>query len=193
MRYRDICGVILAGGKSSRYGANKALVPVEGIPLIEHVIAVLRGLFKSVVLITNTPDEYARFHLPMYEDLIKGLGPLGGIYTALKCISEEAGFFAACDMPYLNPAFIAHMLELGRDHDAVVPRIGWKLEALHALYRKTCLPPMERLIQNGQYQVIRFFDEVSVRYVEEDEIRKFDPSLHLFLNINRPEDLEEVG
>ena len=192
MPNRDICGIILAGGKSSRYGRNKALIEIDGVPLIERVIRVLQDLFESVVLITNTPEEYSRFHLPMKHDIIKGLGPLGGIYTALHSITEEYGFFVACDIPFLNPDLVTHMIEQREAYDVVVPKIGWKIEALHALYRKTCLPEVERLIRNHQYQVIRFFDRVSVRYVEENEIRKFDPSLRSFFNINRPEDLEEI-
>ena len=190
MRPKDITGVILVGGKSSRYGSNKALVEVEGVPLIEHVIRVLNNLFDHTVLITNTPGEYTYLRLPMYQDLVKGLGPLGGIYTALKRISTQAGFFVACDMPHLNPDLISHMVGVAKDHDAVVPRVGWKLEALHAFYRKTCLPAVEELITHRQYQVIRFLDAVSTRYVDEAEIREFDPDLRSFFNINRPQDLE---
>ncbi len=191
--YTDISGVILAGGKSSRYGRNKALVAFNGTPLIERVIRVLKRLFEHVVLITNTPEEYAYLHLPMEQDIIKGLGPLGGIYTALQTISTEYGFFVACDMPFLNSPLITYMIEHREEHDVVAPKIDWKIEALHALYRKTCLPEVERLIRNNQYQTIRFFDRVSVRYVHKDEVRRFDPSLRSFLNINRPEDLARIS
>ena len=99
---KDVTGVILAGGKSLRYGRNKALVKIDGIPLIERVINVMGSLFRHLILITNTPHEYSYLKLPMHEDLIKGLGPLGGIFTALMTIRNEAGFFVACDMPHLN-------------------------------------------------------------------------------------------
>lgn len=191
-RYTNVTGVILAGGKSSRYGENKALVEFNGTPLIERVIKVLRRLFENVVLITNTPEEYAYLRLPMEQDIIKGVGPLGGIYTALQTIPTEYGFFVACDMPFLNSQLITYMINHREKHDVVAPKIDWKIEALHALYRKTCLPEVERLIRENQYQTIRFFDRVSVRYVHEDEVRRFDPSLRSFLNINRPEDLKEI-
>jgi molybdenum cofactor guanylyltransferase len=191
MRHSDICGVILAGGKSSRYGRNKALVEIDGVPLIERIISVLKDLFQRVILITNTPKEFARFRLPMEEDLIKGLGPLGGIYTALHSIPEEYGFFVACDMPFLNAQLITHMIDIREQYDVVAPKIDWKIEALHTLYRKTCLGEIENMIRNHQYQVIRFFDRVSVRYMDESEVRELDPSLNSFFNINRPEDLEE--
>ncbi len=193
MLYRDVSGVILAGGKSSRYGRNKALVQLNGTALIEWVISVLKGLFENVILITNTPQEYASLGLPMEQDIIKGLGPLGGIYTALQAIPTEYGFFVACDMPFLSPALITYLIDCRDEYDVVVPKIDWKIEALHALYRKTCLPEVERLIRNRQYQTIRFFDRVSVRYVDEYEVRKLDPSLRSFLNINRPEDLARIS
>ena len=187
-----ITGVILAGGKSSRYGRNKALVDVDGLPLIERVIRVMESVFQRLVLITNTPHEYAYLQLPMYEDLIKGLGPIGGILTGLEAISDEAGFFVACDMPFLNKELVRHMIEVRDDFSAVVPRIGWKIEALHALYSKRGLPAIRKLIASGEYQVIKFFDRIRVRWLEEGEIRTFDPKLRSFLNVNRPEELSEA-
>ena len=189
---KDITGVILAGGKSSRYGTNKALVRIEGIPLIERVATVMQSLFEHVFLITNTPDEYAYLGLSMYEDLIKGLGPLGGIYTALTAISNSGGFFVSCDMPFLNPYLIRYMVEIRENYDAVVPKVSEKIEALHSLYSKRCLPAVKKLIDRREYQIFRFFPEVSVRYVEEDEIRGFDSQLRSFLNINRPEEVKEL-
>lgn len=191
-RYRDVSGVILAGGKSSRYGRNKAFVQYGGIALIERVTGVLSGLFEKLFLITNSPDEYAYLNIPMKRDIIKGLGPLGGIYTALQTIPTPYGFFVACDMPFLNPALISYMIDQREEYDVVAPKIDWKIEALHALYKRTCLPEVDRLIRHHQYQAIRFFDRVSVRYVGEEEVRGLDPSLRSFLNINCPEDLKEI-
>jgi len=189
---KDVTGVILAGGKSLRYGRNKALVKIDGIPLIERVINVMGSLFRHLILITNTPDEYSYLKLPMHEDLIKGLGPLGGIFTALMTITNEAGFFVACDMPHLNRELIHHMVEVRYDFDAVVPRTHVGTEALHALYGKGCLPQIKRLIDSSQYQTLRFFPKVSVRYVDENEIRRFDPELTSFFNINKPDAIKNI-
>jgi molybdopterin-guanine dinucleotide biosynthesis protein A len=190
--FGDVAGVILAGGKSSRYGKNKALVEIEGISLIERVTAVMQSLFQHLIIITNTPDEYAHLKLPMQEDLIKGLGPLGGIFTALMSITDVAGFFVACDMPFLNPGLIRYMVDVKENFDAVVPRIHGNIEAIHALYSKRCLPNIRRLIDARQYQVFRFFPDISVRYVDENEIRRFDPDLRSFFNINEPKALGTV-
>ncbi|MBW2119793.1 MAG: molybdenum cofactor guanylyltransferase [Deltaproteobacteria bacterium] len=191
--YNDITGVILAGGKSSRYGTNKALAKINGIPLIENVIRVMGSLFQDLVLITNTPDEYAYLELPMYEDLIKGLGPIGGIYTALNSITNDAGFFVACDMPSLNPDLIRHMVGIRDDFDVVVPEIAGKVEALHALYARGCIPAVRRLIELREYQVFRFFPGVSVRHVQENELRRFDPELKSFFNVNKPDELGRLN
>jgi len=95
----------------------------------------------------------------------------------------------ACDMPFLNPELIQYMVEIREGCDIVVPKIDGFVEALHALYGKRCLPVIERLIEHKQYQIMRMFPHVSVRHVREAEIRRFDPDLKSFLNINKPQEL----
>jgi molybdopterin-guanine dinucleotide biosynthesis protein A len=185
-----ITGVILAGGKSTRYGANKALVELHGTKLIERVIHVMESLFERLALVTNTPHEYSYLALPMVEDIIKGLGPIGGIHTGLETISDETGFFVACDMPYLNQNLLRHMVTLKEGFDAVIPRIGWMVEPLHAIYTKQCLPAIRESLVSRDYQAMRFFEKIRVRYVDEEELRSFDPQLRSFFNINKPEDME---
>lgn len=190
--FTDIAGLILLGGKSSRYGSNKAMVEVDGVRLIERAIRVMRPLFQEVILLTNTPRDYAYLGLPMVEDLIKGLGPLGGVYTGLENISCDAGFFVACDMPFLNQALILHLVANRKGFDAVVPRVGWMIEPLHAVYTKRCLPAIRHLIDSREYQIFKFLPNVRVRYVEAEEIRVHDPQLRSFFNINEPQDLLET-
>jgi len=184
-----ITGVILAGGKSSRFGSNKALVEINGSRLIDRVASVLGSIFKRLVLITNNPKDYSYLKLPIYEDLIPGLGPIGGIYTGLKNIHDETGFFIACDMPFINENLIRHIVAVRDDFDAVVPKIDWRMEPLHALYTKRCLPVIKELIASGVYQTAKAFYNLSVRYLNEEEIRAHDPHLRSFLNVNLPEEL----
>ena len=145
-------------------------------------------LFEHLIIITNTPQDYAYLKLPMVEDLIKGLGPLGGIFTGLQTMSDEAGFFVACDMPFLNGELIHHMVDVMEDFDVVVPKVDWKIEALHAIYTKSCIPAIKELIDNRDYQTIKFFQKVRVRYLSKEEIYGLDPELRSFFNINRPEE-----
>jgi molybdopterin-guanine dinucleotide biosynthesis protein A len=186
---RGITGVILAGGKSSRFGSNKAFAEFKGSPLIERVADRLRSIFERIIIITNSPHEFSYLKLPIYEDPIKGLGPIGGIYAGLEAMEDETGFFVACDMPFINEKLIRHIVAVSNDFDAVVPKVGWKIEPLHALYKKSCLPAIMKLIESGLYQTIKSFNSISVRYVAEAEIRKFDPELQSFMNVNRPDEL----
>ena len=184
-----VTGIILAGGRSTRYGSNKAMAEVDGRRLIERVVTVMETVFQRLILVTNTPEEYAYLELPMIQDLIKGLGPLGGLYTGLESLSDEAGFFVACDMPFLNGPLIRHMVQVRGRFDAVVPKIDWMLEPLHALYTRDCLPAIKVMIDSRQYQIMKFFEKITVRFLVEDEIRAFDPSLRSLFNVNRPEEL----
>lgn len=190
--FDDISGVILAGGKSSRYGKNKALEKIDGVPLIERVVSVMGSVFEHLIVITNTPDDYGYLNLPMYGDLVRALGPIGGIYTGLSVIPNNSGFFVACDMPLLNQGLIRHMAENRAEFDVVVPRIKGMMETLHAIYGKGCVPAIKSLIASGEYQTVRIFKDLSVRYIDEDEIRIIDPGLRSFININRPQELRRL-
>jgi molybdenum cofactor guanylyltransferase len=186
---KDTAGVILAGGKSRRFGSNKAFADMNGRPLIDRVISVLRPIFDELLIITNSPDEYAYLGLPMHEDLIKGLGPIGGIYTGLEKIQNSRGFFVACDMPFLNENLIYHLVKLSEGFEAVVPKIDWKMEPLHAVYSKECLPAIRELIGTGECMIHRYFQRIRVRFLNEDEIKLYDPMLRSFYNINKPDEL----
>lgn len=192
-RRRDgVTGVVLAGGRSLRYGTNKALERVGGVRLIELVIQALRPVLPEIILITNTPSDFGFLGLPMYKDRIPNLGPLGGIHTGLYFMPSPVGFFVACDMPFLNTSLIGYMVSLRHDADAVVPRVSGLLEPLHAVYTNACAPAVEECVARGERRIGSFYPMVKVRYVEEAEIRRFDPRLGLLTNVNRPEDLPET-
>lgn len=184
-----VTAVVLAGGKSRRYGKNKALEQIDGVSLIERTVATLERVFHRVILSANDPEPYAFLHLPVIKDLYPGVGQLGGVHAGLCAMSDDAGFFVACDMPFLNPDLIRHMALLSSGRDAVVPRIGPHVEPLHALYKKTCIAPMVRAIERNERRIVSFYPEISIRYVEEEEIRVFDPGLDAFINVNRPQEL----
>jgi len=189
---KEITGVVLAGGKSRRFGRNKAFAEIDGIPLIERALNVMSSVFNEVVIITNNPEEYSYLNIPAQRDLITEVGPLGGIYTGLSKIRTYSGFFVACDMPYLDSGLIRFMTRVSKGFDAVVPRAGWKIESLHAIYTKACLPAVSRLIDSGKYQPRKIFDNAQVRYVEEEEIKNFDPGMRCFDNINSVKELREA-
>lgn len=186
----DVTVAILAGGKSTRMGADKALTALLGRPLVEHAAARLRGLGRETLLITNTPEAHAGAGLPMFSDVIPGKGPLGGIYTALTHAAGDYVLVVAVDMPFLNRDLLRYMIGLAAGHDAVVPRMGGLPEGLHAVYGKACLEPIRARLAAGRLSVKGFFADVRVRYVEAAEIDRFDPERRSFFNVNTPDDLE---
>jgi molybdopterin-guanine dinucleotide biosynthesis protein A len=184
MNYPDISAFIIAGGQSKRFGRDKALFSYCGRPLIEHVIETLQRSFGRVAIVADRADRFRYPGIPCYADIIAGLGPIGGVFTALCTMDTARVFVFACDMPGLNADLITYMKNIPGEHDAVVPLIGGQYEPLHAIYANTCLAPIEQIIRAGQRRVVSFFDRVSVCPVTEEEIRKFvDPSL-AFRNIN---------
>jgi len=191
-RIRGVTGIVLAGGKSRRYGRNKALEPIQGVPIIERTVRTLKCVFHHVLISTNNPADFDFLHLPHVEDRVPGWGPLGGLQAALLAMPDEAGFFVACDMPLLNPDLIRHMARLGADADAVVPRIGGYLEPLHALYRRTCLNAVKRAIDRGDHGIRSFFPDIRIHFMEEDAIRTLNPALDAFVNVNRPGELRRL-
>ena len=91
----EITGVILAGGSSHRMGTDKSFLDLGGEPVIAHVIKVMTAAFPRVLLVTNDPDKYARFGLPMTPDIIPGIGTLGGIHAGLSSLKGRRRFFYA--------------------------------------------------------------------------------------------------
>jgi molybdopterin-guanine dinucleotide biosynthesis protein A len=180
---------VLAGGRSSRMGTDKSFVPLLGKTLIQHVLDRVAGLGASTMLVTNRPDDYAVLELPMFTDVLPHRGSLGGLYTALTYSPTPYTLCVACDMPFLNPALLAHLASLREGYDVIVPRIGDNLEALHAVYSKRCLEPIRTRIEQDRLKVIGFYDAVQVQYVEEATIRRFDPDLRSFVNVNTPDEL----
>ncbi len=183
----------MAGGQSSRLGTNKALVEVGGQRIIERILARVRGLGDEVLLVTNTPAEYAYLGLPSFPDLLPGKGPLGGLYTALSYAKNEYILALSCDQPFLNRNLLAYLLSLRHDYDVVVPlnREGYP-QSMHAVYGKGCLEPIRRSLEAERLKVIGFFSDVRVREVTGAEIDRFDPQRLSFLNVNTPEDLAEA-
>ncbi len=190
--YDNVTAVILAGGSSERYGQNKAFLEIGGIRLIDLVAGQMKNIFKRSILVTNQKRDYEYLEIPIVEDLVKGLGPIGGIYTGLMSIADKAGFFVACDMPFINKRLVRYMVDIRDNHPAVVPSVANEIEPLHAIYTQACLGPIKSLIDSKRYQIRLFYDRISVRYVKEDEISRFGSPNRAFLNINTVDELAKI-
>lgn len=185
----NFVGVILAGGKSSRFGANKALTELPDGLMIEHPAKILAALFQERLLVTNTPEEYAFLAWPMTGDIYQEAGPLAGIHAALKTAAKPLIFVAGCDMPFLDKEIILYLCDLASGYDVVIPRTTAGLEPLHAIYRQTVLATIEKSLDNGNRKIHRIFAELKVREVDEAELLAISGNLTSFRNINTIEDL----
>ena len=182
--------MILAGGKSTRFPPDKALMPVDGRPLIERVAGVLGEACDNVIVVTNRPEAYSFLGLPAVVDRYPGRGPLAGIHAALKAAPTPFVFVSACDMPFISADLIRFSVSVAAGYDAVVPYPdGERPEPAHALYARACLPHVERNLRAGQSRVISFFEQVTVRRLERTEIERFGPPEAIFLNVNTSLDL----
>lgn len=188
----DVTVAIMAGGKSSRMGTDKAFVPFQGRPMIEIVIERVAGLGAETILITNKPAEYAHLGLPMFGDVLPDHGPLGGIYTAVLRAQHPYVLVVACDMPWLSPALLTYQINLRHTADIIVPQWDKFPEPLHAVYSKACLPAIEANLQAQQLKITAFFGRVSVRFVKREEIEKVDVNGRSFANVNTPDELHNA-
>lgn len=183
---------MLAGGKSSRMGFNKAFIEFGGKRLIEATVDRLKALFPEVLIIANDPPLYAYLGVKVVSDLIPDSGSLGGIYTGLSAASHPACFFVACDMPFLNAELIKLLIREAEGWDAVVPRVRGELQPLHAVYAKSCLPLIRESIDASVLKIARFFPRAKVKIIEEPALRAVDPYLFGFMNVNTPLELEQA-
>ncbi len=184
--------IILAGGKSSRMGRNKALLKIEGKSFIERQIDLLREIFEDIIISANTPSDYAFLHLPVIKDVFPEKGPLGGIYTGLMESKSPHTFFLACDMPFVELPLIRHLKGLLRGVDVVVPKSGRGLEPLHAFYSKKCIGPIKRELDRNNLRIISFFSEVTVKIVELDNLTSSPEFKESITNLNTKEDYESA-
>jgi len=191
-RVAEMVGAVLVGGKSSRYGQNKALEIFQGERLIDRQVRKVQALFPEVLVITNEPGDYLHLEVTILRDVIPGLGPLGGIYTGLLFAQGKSVFVTACDMPFLQPAVVNHMVQLSRNNDVVVPEKEEGLEPLHAIYSARCLPHIKKMLDQRKFQVISFFPAVKVCRLSHEELGKLDPHGVSFFNINTPDDMDRA-
>lgn len=177
-----------------RLGRDKALEAVGSRNLLQQAISNISFLKSDIIIVTAREQSFSQFiaypGLRVVTDIYPDKGPLGGIYTGLTMSDSFYNLVVACDMPFLNQALLGYMVELAPNFDLVIPRLVNMIEPLHAVYSKNCLAPMEYLLKQGSLKVRQLFDLIKVRYVETDEINRFDPKHLSFFNINTEADLK---
>lgn len=180
-------GIVLAGGESRRMeGVDKTVLDFQGRPLIRRVIDAITPMVSSVVIASgraNRLEGYGDYQ--QVEDGVAGVGPLAGIRAGLAAARTEWAFVVAADMPYVQAPLIERILDLcAPGCEAVIPRIGDKLEPLHAAYRVDLITRIDEAIARGARKVTTAIEGASIHWLDLDEATS-----RAFFNVNYPGDL----
>ncbi len=199
--YDNVTGIILSGGTSSRMGRDKALLPLEGITVIEYITNLMRTIFKDVILITNTIDKYKFLNIPLFEDIFKVGGPLAGIHSGLANSQTDDNFILSCDMPLIKEGIIKSIIEFATDKPITICKSEGFLQHLAGRYSKSVLPAAEKLLvretenigdrkQKHRAKVYSLLHKVGSEILEAEELPDYNPST--FFNMNNTKDYEKI-
>jgi len=187
--------IIVAGGRSTRLGRDKASEPLFGRPLLQHVIDRVAPVASEIIIVhaegQELPAVDAAVAMRAVADAYPNAGPLGGIYSGLVAMSAPQALAVACDMPLLCAPLLRHLIDVAPAADVVMPVLAYP-EPLHAIYGAACIAPIRERLEAGHLKITNFLGAVRVRYVREDECRAFDPGLRSFMNANTDEALARI-
>jgi molybdopterin-guanine dinucleotide biosynthesis protein A len=189
----DVTVFILAGGKSTRMGTEKAFREFDGRTLLARALELARSV-ASEVRIVGSLTKFATF-APVVEDIFRDCGPLGGIHAALLSSQTELNLILAVDMPLMSPAFLRYLIQQARDApkaEVIVPRDGNASQPLCAIYRREFSVAAESALRAGRCKIDPLFQMVPTRGIDEKDLDGAGFSLNIFRNVNTPEELEQT-
>ena len=192
-KIENVTGVILAGGASRRMGSNKALLDVEGEPIITRTYRTLARLFHEVIVVTNSPEDYDFLPCRKVPDIYPGYGSIAGLHSAMAHSSMAYSFVTACDMPFLDPAIIRYLCDTRKEgYDAVIPISEGGQEPLHALYSSVCKDIFECAIRQSERKIVDILGKMKILQITYDEMQQVGGQASSFLNVNTPEEYEKT-
>lgn len=187
---KNVTAIVLAGGQGKRLGQAKAMLKLGGEVLIEGVIEKVTTLADEVIVVTSNSQNNLPHDLEaeVFTDIYPGKSALGGVYTGLVKSGNTYNLVVACDMPFLNLGLLEYMTSLASGVDMVTIKVGHNAEPLHGIYSKQCIGPIQNMIEKNDLQINHLLEAVKVRYIDEDELDKYDPHHLSFFNINNRTD-----
>jgi len=188
----DLSAFILAGGKSTRMGTDKAFVLLDGRTLLARMLDLSRQVASNVHIVGD-PAKFAPFS-PTIEDIFPGCGPLGGIHAALRSSPTDLNVVLAVDVPFVSLAVLDYLISRARNSDANVTLAcaAGGFQPLCAVYRRSFADVAEKALQTGDYRINALFNETSTQVIEEAELEIAGFSPRIFRNLNTPEELAEA-
>ncbi|KJR41649.1 molybdopterin-guanine dinucleotide biosynthesis protein A [Candidatus Magnetoovum chiemensis] len=193
-KFRNVTGIILAGGENKRFPYAKGLIVTEGKTIIDRNIEVLSQLCADVCISTNSPTLYFNKKKRLIGDIINTRGPISGILSCLVNVQTEYIFVTACDMPFIKKELADLILSKseGSSYDSIAPIFNNRIEPLLALYSKSVIPCLEKYIKENNKKLYSIFNDINVKYIYYDEFKHIDSSGVSFININTINDLEQA-
>ena len=188
-------GIILAGGESKRLNSvEKSNLLVGDKRIIEHMMTVFEKLFSEIILVSNHPSSYLEWDAMVVKDLYATRSSLTGIHSGLFYTKTEHAFISACDTPFLTMDLVKSIVKYV-DHgtDVVVPKTALGNEPLCAVYSRRCLQAVQNALEHNNLKISNLFNKLRVKEIPESVLRKIDPDLVSFFNINTPDDLEKAN
>jgi len=193
--------IILAGGQSRRMGTDKALLPLPGnedVTFVEHLASMLISLCREVLVVAHDATHatsYPLSKLPgvrVVTDQVPDYGPLMGLYSGLSAMQATHALVVAVDMPFVQPALVSFLLSQPLTDASVVPVVNDVPQVLLAVYPRTVLSLIEERMRQGRRDPRCLLEVAAVQYIEEAQLRRVDPQLRSFVNVNTPEELREI-
>lgn len=186
-------GFVIAGGKSSRMGEDKALLDFGGQTLLRRALNAMGTVCPRVAIVGDSArvEKYVSGKCEsVVADVFAGCGPLAGIHAALAHSSAELNLMLAVDMPFVSSELLAFLFAAADAINATitVPRVGGGFQPLCAVYRREFAIVAEQALQAGKYKIDAAFANVAVHVVEEDELAAAGFSARTFFNVNTPQD-----
>jgi molybdopterin-guanine dinucleotide biosynthesis protein A len=187
----DIVGLILAGGKSTRMGTDKAFVMLDGETLLGRALNLTRSVTADVRIV-GSAEKFEAF-APVVEDVFRDCGPLGGIHAGLRTSSAELNLVLAVDVPFVSEELLRYLIARARKSAAIaiVPQTrGW--QPLCAVYRREFADAAEVALRAGRYKIAELFSAVETEKIDESELESAGFSSAMFRNLNTQQDLAEA-
>jgi molybdopterin-guanine dinucleotide biosynthesis protein A len=193
-----LTGVVLAGGKSTRFGSDKASALLRGRPLLQWMVDAVTAECAPLVVVRAPGQElpalaWAPAPVLVVEDFAAEQGPVAGLISGLRAAKTAAAFVTSCDAPLLRTAVIRGLGEALGESEAAVPRVDGRAQPLLAVYRVApALRALEAAYQSGERRLIAALAPLQTAWLDDDALRRLDPDLASFRNANRPETLAEI-
>jgi len=187
-------GVILSGGLSTRYeGTEKALLQVGGVRILDRIYDIYSELFEEIILVTNSPEKFLEWDLLIVSDLFPIRSSLTGIHAGLFYMTNPFAFISACDTPFLKKEMVETVIgKIESQIDIVMPETSAGFEPLCAAYSKRCLEAAQNHLEQKKLKITKTFRKSRIKTISEKVLRKIDPDLQSFFNINTPGDLQRA-